>query len=169
MQFGRCDILNLLVEVPVIADEGWRWEISKVPRPGKFSPIKRRKSNWNVFAHFVLMMATKWTQAAAWLEREVPHQGEGTLVEEAKRGCSNLTLDLNYVCDLEKVTCPLWVSISPFEMEVLWKRRWKLCKQTSVGTLFLPLANCRAFFFICLHLCFLIYKMLIIITFPLCG
>lgn len=133
MQFGRCDILNLLAEVPVIADEGWRWEISKVPRPEKFSPIKRRRSNWNVFTHFILMTATEWTQAAPWLEREVLRQGERALVEEAKRGRSNLALDLNYVCDVEKVTCPLWVSIFPLEMEVLWKGRWKLWKQIDLG------------------------------------
>lgn len=104
MQFGRCDILNLLAEVPVTADEGWRWEISKVPRPGKFSPIKRRKSNGNVFTYFILLMATKWTQGFPMVAEKgsIPGRKDWEncwdgcfgiwLVEKAKRKHSNLSL-----------------------------------------------------------------------------
>lgn len=40
---------------------------------------------------------------------------------------------LNYVCDLGQTTCLCWVSMSPFEMEVLLKRRWEFWNQTDLG------------------------------------
>lgn len=102
MQFGRCDILNLLPEVPVPADDGWHWEISKVPRPGKFSPIKRKKSNGNIFTRFMLLMVTVhpglrhgWKQSCHTGEEGVwqnlwTHGFGIWLMEEAKRRHLNL-------------------------------------------------------------------------------
>lgn len=52
MQFGRCDILHLLAGLPVIADDGWRWEISKVPRPGKFLLTEKGKIYLKYFYPF---------------------------------------------------------------------------------------------------------------------
>lgn len=145
MQFGRCDILNLLAEVPVTADEGWRWEISKVPRPGKFSPIKRRNSNGNIFTYFILLMATKWTQGFPMVGEKgsIPGRKDSEnywdgcfgiwLVKEPRENTLTWARDLNYACDLGQATSSGWVSLSPFEMEVSLKRRWEFGNRADLG------------------------------------
>ena len=157
MQFGRCDILNLLAEVPVTADDGWRWEISKVPRPEKFSPIKRRKSNWNIFTHFMLLLATRCAQGSPKAGKRDCHTRERRNQEnlwkhclesrwwkEPRKGILTWVLDLSSAYDLGQATCPSSVSFSSCKIEVLWTSWWMFWNQTFGFESLVLLANCRA-------------------------
>lgn len=103
----------------------------------------KAKNLTEVFSPILCSWWLECTQGSPMLERDATPGSKDSerIVEHValecgwlkKPGEGILTRALDYVFDLGQATCPCWVSISLFKMEVSLKRRWELWNQTVLG------------------------------------